>query len=293
MKIGGLKGMLLVMAACAATPSFAETLDNAAIITLIKAGVGDEVVIAKIRSSANHFDLSTDQIIALKRDGVSSAVLAAMISGSQSSPVSARAAMSADSPDPTVPHPSGVYMLVEEPTRKMVRLDPITSNQTKTGGILGYALTSGIASLSMKSVIPGGTARIVSDGSSPKFYFYFDESNQSLSSSYTGNGIFGASAAVTSPNEFSLVRFDAKTNRREARVGSFNIAGAKTGVMDKDRIAFRYDEVAPGVFMVTPSEPLRPGQYGFLYSISAGGGSRMFGGGTSAMTARVFDFAVK
>lgn len=86
------------------------------------------------------------------------------------------------------------------------------------------------------------------------------------------------------------MRFDVKQDRREARVGSFNIAGAKSGVMDKDRISFSYDQVAPGVFKVAPSADLAPGEYGFLYSMSAGGGPGIYGGGV--MTARVFDFAV-
>ena len=86
------------------------------------------------------------------------------------------------------------------------------------------------------------------------------------------------------------MRFNVKKDRREARVGSFNIAGAKTGVMDKDRISFSYEQVTPGVYRVTPSSDLEPGEYGFLYSMSAGSGPGMFGGGV--MTARIFDFGI-
>jgi hypothetical protein len=76
-----------------------------------------------------------------------------------------------------------------------------------------------------------------------------------------------------------------KNGRREARVGSLNIAGAKTGVMDHDRIAFDYEMVREGVYRVTPKERLQAGQYGFIYALS--------GGGTAgAMTARIFDFAI-
>jgi hypothetical protein len=85
------------------------------------------------------------------------------------------------------------------------------------------------------------------------------------------------------------VRFDTKNGRREAKVGKFNIGGAKSGVMDKDRIAFQYDQLAPGVFKVSPTAPLSPGEYGFLYSVS-GGGMGMASGGN--MMARVFDFSI-
>lgn len=290
--------LLAALACClflCALPAHAqtETLDNAMILTLTEAGLGDDVIIAKIKTSPNRFNLGTDDIIELKRKGVSSPVIAAMITASNASPVSTAASLSMDSPDPMVPHPPGVYLLqstVEKP--RMERLNPVTANQTKTGGILGYALTGGIASVSMKSVIPGGSARITTTETMPVFYFYFDEANPSLSGGATSSAwLLGPAAPVTSPSEFSLVRLTVKKDRREARVGSFNIAGAKSGVMDKDRIAFTYDQVAPGVFKVTPSAPLPPGQYGFIYSISAGGSGPAYGGG-GGMTARMFDFGV-
>ncbi|MBY8826516.1 hypothetical protein [Hephaestia mangrovi] len=64
-----------------------------------------------------------------------------------------------------------------------------------------------------------------------------------------------------------------------------NLGGAKTGVMDKDRIAFDYEMVRPGVFKVTPQQPFNPGQYGFIYALQGGGPA-------GAMSARVFDFSV-
>lgn len=279
-------------AALFVAPVQGEVLTNDSVAVMVSAGLGDDVVIAKIKGTASRFTLTTDDMIALKQRGVSSAVLAAMVTAGTGSPVSSLAAMSADSPDPLVPHPSGVYLLADrEAAPRMIRMDPITSNQTKTGGILGYALTGGIASLSMKSVIPGGTARVSADVSRPVFYFYFDQANQSLSNGAAGSAfVAGPAATVTSPNEFSLVRLTAKKDRREARVGSFNIAGAKTGVMDKDRIAFDYDQIAPGVFMVTPSGDLKPGQYGFLYSMTSGSGPGL---ATASMTARVFDFGIE
>jgi hypothetical protein len=283
---------LTLAGAAMSTPATAETLTNDTVVTLVRAGLGDEAVVAKIKGSANSFDLSTEQMIALKARGVSGPVIAAMIEASHAGAVSAKATLSADSPDPRVPHPSGIYLLSDWlPEPKMVRIDATTSNQTKTGGFLGYALTGGIASLSMKTVLPNAAARVRASRTRPDFYFYFDEANRSLSQG-ASNGLWlaGPAATVTSPNEFSLVRFEVKKDRREARVGSFNIAGAKTGVMDKDRISFSYEQVSPGVYRVTPSTDLQPGEYGFLYSMSALSGPGMFGGGV--MTARIFDFSI-
>ena len=284
----------LMLAACGLSGAArAETLNNDMVVALVQAGLGDDAVIAKIKASAGQYALSTDDLIALKKRGVPGPVIAAMIDAGAQGSVSAKAAFSADSPDPLVPHPSGIYMLMDKlPQAKMARIDPTISNQSKSGGILGYALTGGIASLSIKAVIPNTSARVRTPTTRPTFYFYFDEANRGLSQSGTGSlWMAGPANAITSPNEFSLIRFDVKKDRRETRTGSMNLAGVKAGVMDKDRIGFDYEQVTPGVFKVTPKAELPVGEYGFLYSVSAGTGPGMWGGGTGG--ARVFDFAVQ
>ncbi|WP_449472204.1 hypothetical protein [Sphingobium chungangianum] len=287
MKLRGLIAGLALLAACAPLSVQAETLTNDMVVSLVQAGLGDDAVIAKIRASAGHYALSTDDLIALKKRGVPGPVIAAMIQSGAEGAVSSKAVFSADSPDPLVPHPSGVYLATDA---RMARIDPTTSNQSKTGGILGYAFTGGIASLSIKAVIPNITARVRTGRSRPTFYFYFDEATRGLSQSGGSLWLSGPASAITSPNEFSLIRFEVKKDRRETRVGSMNLAGAKAGVMDKDRIPFDYEQVTPGVFKVTPSSDLPAGEYGFLYSVSAGAGPGMWGNGTGS--ARIFDFAV-
>lgn len=264
-------------------PAFAETLTNETVATLVAAGLGDEAVIAKIKSSEQSFDLSTDQIIALKNRGISGPVIAAMLDKA-SSKTTTVAVMSIDAPDPMAPHPAGVYLMQENvPTPRMQRIDATMSNQAKTGGILGYALTGGIASMSVKASIQNPTARVKTTVAVPTFYFFFDESNPNMQS--TSAWAAGSAATVTAPSEFTLIQLMPKKDRREARVGSMNIGGAKTGVMDKDRLTFDYNLVRPGVYKVVPTKALAPGEYGFIFSI-AGGGS------AGALTAKVFDFTI-
>ncbi|MEO9463655.1 MAG: hypothetical protein ABJ242_13075 [Marinomonas sp.] len=273
-----------------ANPALAETLDNASIVGLAEIGLGEEAIIAKIESSAANFDVTTDALIDLKTKGVPSSIIAAMIKASDTTKASSAQSASIDSPDPLVPHPPGIYMLadwLEEP--KMMVIDATTSNQTKTGGFLGYALTGGIASMNFKTVVPNREARVKTQKMRPTFYFYFDEATASLSN--RGGSSFWQAGAVTSPAEFSLVRFKVKKNRREAKVGKFNIGGAKSGVMEKDQIAFDYERIAPGVFMIKIEEDLEKGEYGFIYSSSTGGGPGMSGVG--AMTNRIFDFSIQ
>jgi hypothetical protein len=265
-----------------AAPAAAETLNNATVIQLVKAGIGNDAVIAKIKSTDGNYSLGTNDLIALKNEGVPGDVIAAMI-GASAKPEPTAAAMSLTDINPMTPHPSGVY-LIDTRGNQLQRIEPTVSNQAKTGGIFGYALTAGIASISIKVAITGETARVVAPVGVPAFYFFFDASNPAtvnLASSWAA----GSAQTVTSPSEFTLIKLMEKKGRREARVGSMNIAGAKTGVMDHDRIPFDFAMVRPGVYKVTPKQPLEPGQYGFIYALS--------GAGTAgAMTARIFDFAV-
>jgi hypothetical protein len=57
-------------------------VDNARVIAITKLGLGDEVIIARIKTSPCKFALSDDDLVALKRAGVSDKVIAAMLEAS-------------------------------------------------------------------------------------------------------------------------------------------------------------------------------------------------------------------
>jgi hypothetical protein len=266
-----------------ASPAVAETLDNAAVIQLVKVGLGNDAVIAKIKATPGKYDLTTNDLITLKNAGVPGDVIAAMIAGYEEPKSAPSTAMSLTDINPMTPHPSGLY-LIDTAGNRLSRIDPTVSNQAKTGGIFGYAMTMGIASMSVKVAIAGQSARVVSTTGAPSFYFFFDASNPATAN-LTSNWAAGSAQTVSSPSEFTLIKLMEKQGRREARVGSMNIGGAKTGVMDHDRIPFDYQMVREGVYKVTIRQSLPAGQYGFIYALSGGG----TGG---AMTARIFDFAV-
>jgi hypothetical protein len=260
----------------------AETLTNDLVIRLLEAGLGEEAVIAKIETSESDFATDTTTLLDLRAKGVPSSVIAAMVKR-------ANGTIRYDdaSPDPAVPHTPGFYLLDDASGQpKMLKIDPIASTQTKTGGLLGYAFTAGIASASVKAVLPGATAQRQTTERQPTFFVFFDPPGANQSAVFST----GFGNAVITPNELSLVDLMEKKDRREARVGSLNIAGAKTGVMDKDQIPFSYEQIAPYVFKIMPDRPLEPGEYGFLFALVGGAGPGLSGGVAGA---RVFDFTVK
>jgi hypothetical protein len=265
--------------------AYAQSLNNDGVIKLVKSGLLPEIIIAKIDSEKVEFNLASDQLIALQSQGVPASVIAAMIKKGN-----ARPALSSDSPDPLAPHYSGVYSYSNTNGQSaMVRIDPTSSSQVKTGGILGYALTGGIASASLKVTFPGETTRYKIAPGRPTFYMYF---GPQFDGGNVSGGAFvgGANAAAQSPNELNLVQLTKKKGRREARVGSFNVAGSKAGILDKDQIAFDYSEVSPGIFKVEPQNSLVAGEYGFVYAVSGGGVGI---GAAGAGSARVFAFTIE
>jgi len=62
--------------------SAAEVLTNDAIITMTKGGLGDEIILGKIKVSSGQYDLSTTGLLRLKTEGVSDTVIKAMLEAS-------------------------------------------------------------------------------------------------------------------------------------------------------------------------------------------------------------------
>src|SRR5690606_37765716 len=104
------------------------------------AGIGDEAIVAKIKSSDVEFDTTTDAVIQLNGKGISGPVIAAMVERAAAAEAPPIVAMSLNSSDPMVPHPPGLYLLHDGSTPHMQRIDYTVSSQAKTGGIFGYAL---------------------------------------------------------------------------------------------------------------------------------------------------------
>jgi hypothetical protein len=280
-KFAGLTAAVLL---CVSTTAFAETLTNATVIALVNAGLGQETIAAKVRNATGDYDVSTEKLIELKRLGVSDSIIAAMLDSATKSQTQAATAFQNESTDPKLPHAAGLYVLADwDSPAKMARLDATTANQSRTSGMFGAILTSGLAPLKIKTAIPNPTAKIKVKNARPTFYFYFDQANPNGG---VGSLYFSSlGASVTSPNEFSIVKFQVKKQLREVTTGQASFGGQKFGLVDKDKTPFSASDVSPGVFKVQIDGAMPKGEYGFVYS--TGGG---IGGGAIS---RVFDFTIE
>src|SRR5258708_20586426 len=86
----------------------AEVLDNTAVIRLVSAGLGADVIVLKIEHSQAAFDTSTDGLIALKQTHVPDVVIRAMLlKGSEPAPATATAPAQRTTPSASPPASPG------------------------------------------------------------------------------------------------------------------------------------------------------------------------------------------
>jgi hypothetical protein len=262
-------------------------LTNHDINEMVSLGLSDDVVIDKIHAAeATDFDTSIEGLKSLKAAKVSDTIIRAMINphtttaGNPGSAADQKEPAKVDPNDPNSLHDPGIYMYAK--TRdgtKMLMLEPTVYSQGKSGGVFKSAMTYGIAKMKWKAVVEGPHANLKSSDSGMVFYFYFEDASAGL-----GHASFGG---TTTPNEFTLLKFDEKNDSRETVVMSANAFGASTGTDEKANVHFSFTKLRPGVYKVTPNSPLQPGEYCFLSAAGMG----PYGAG-SAGASRLFDFAV-
>lgn len=276
---------------CLASAAFGqdEVLTNDEIISLAKAGLSTSIIVDKVRTTPkSNFDLTTDGLIKLKQAGVSDDIVAAMLASKARSlpvnptvtaPVTYAANKNVGDPsDPMSPHTYGIYLFEErDGGRKMTQLTPNVSAQNRTGGMFTSSLTYGIGKVKIKANLPGRNAKMQIENTKPVFYFYLD---------VTSGGLNTMSGIPSTPNEFTLVRFNQRSDNREVTIGKANAFGAKGGLSDEYVVQFTSEDMGNGIFKITPSAPLQKGEYGF-YLVNSGNSNA-----ANAVGSKFFDFGV-
>lgn len=274
-------------------------LTNDDVAKLVRAGFGDAVVVARIKqASQTAFDTSTDGLIALKAAGVSDRLVTIMLGGPDSgdAPVPApastggpgvgSAALAKASMGRAVPSLSdleaGIHLTGEE---GYTLLEPTVFTGGKTGGVFTSAVTMGIRKAKWKAVVRSPSALQRIRTAKPEFYFVFERKNAGLSNTGGAFTFTAAMAGASSPNEFVLARMTRKESERELIVGEFGTWGASTGTRSEDTAEMTIDRIQPGLYRVSPKEPLADGEYCFFYAAGAAAFA-------SAGTGRLFDFGI-
>ena len=270
------------------TVSAQETMTNDEVISLAKAGLNPTLIVGKIRTSKTNFDLSTNSLIALKKAGVSDDIVTAMLEAKSGKPINSTATVNSsgaasvgalgDPNDPMAKHNYGIYLFEEKDgVRKMTSVKPSVSAQNRTGGLFTSQLTYGIGKVKTKANLPGRSADLQINQAMPTFYFYLD---------ITSGGMNTSSGVPSDPKEFTLVRFNQRSDNREVTIGKSNAFGGKGGLSDEYVVQFKADDLGNGIFKISPSVELKKGEYGF-YLVNSGNSNTSAGVG-----AKFFDFGV-
>ncbi len=115
--------------------------DNDKVTALAAKGLDDDIIIAKIKASTWKFQLGDDDLVALKKDGVSSKIVAAMLDSS--------------------------VLTVAEVSLDGHAMEMHTFGQAKVGGRMGSVFTYGMKSVKQKAFLTGPKGQLTATSSSP------------------------------------------------------------------------------------------------------------------------------
>lgn len=238
-----------------------DTLNNEIIISLTKMNLPPLTIISKIQTSVNSFDVSVNALIKLQSNGVNGDVINEMIKVNNDA--KSRTAKDMNSKNPGEMHRPGIYYYQpQNADNPLKQVNPTVTAGTKTGGFgtaLAQSYSYGIAKNKLKSCLAGEESHLQIVNGNPEFYFYFaNDANPNADSWFF--------ATATSPNEFVCVKFKIRSDEREMEVGSSNAYGSSTGIPNKIKVKFDYEQVADGIFKVVFNEPLEQGEYCFVYA---------------------------
>jgi len=267
----------------------ADTLKNETIIKLTQSKLGDKLIINKINSSPVKFDISTDGLINLKKNGVTEAVLDAMIDIQSKIDLNKETNANNNSADGSyVFKKPGIYFKEGE---KYIALDPtMVTSSTKRG----YLSVTNMMQLE-------GNQANYDVNTSTELYFNFTPERKTLNDSKqtsTRNDYFDlimGNASAISPNEFKLVHLKVKKsilpfikkNKREYQSGKASVGKVDNTIGDRYIVNFKYEQVSEFTYKIILPSDIVPGQYCFIYLSN---NSSSFYGKNSQ---KVFDFEIK
>lgn len=254
-----------------------EVLSNESVISMVRAGLSETIILAKVKSSAAKFDVRTDSLVALKRAGVTDRVIEAMVSH----PGQAAAA----APAPAAPAPAA-------PATSAAAAPGVAAPPSLTATPTGQAM----AALKERDVVYQLVGQryvelqpqLIEIQTNHAFFTYKSEVVISGKKATFRTGekqpVFYTPYSHTEALLVKLKQGDSHDDRNlKMGSGAFMPFGGTTrhGVRQEDRIDVASDRDGRGYYRITPKSPLPAGEYGFVIV-----------GGAAVSTGKIFDFGI-
>jgi len=252
----------------AAAPAKGLTVED--VIKLAKAGLSEDIILQQIRKNGRAFDLSTDQLIALKTANLSDRVLQTMLDPSKADSPAQPPSPPAAAPPPAVsktaaPAPAAVKHVAAEPelptevgvyARKQGQWAEVPPEIVywKTGGVLKTIATAGVRHGDVNGHVPGASSHTA-----------FTTPLQLLIVAPEG-------AALA---EYQLIHLRSNKDNREFRTVTGGFLHAQSG-SQRDQVEFDGKKVASRVYELSFPATAEPGEYGLLPPSSNSGSGKIY-----------------
>ncbi|CCH52824.1 hypothetical protein BN8_01857 [Fibrisoma limi BUZ 3] len=251
------------------------TLRNQDIIDLYAGGVSRDIITKKIQYSETSFNLSTDDIIALKTAKVPDQLVKVMMvpKRAQQQSMNPNLIAGALPPHPeTLPVPARIrfgepgiyYEEYKTPKPQYVQFEPTTTNQTKTGSVgesVANQYTGGITGTTSRVGLANKSANMVIEDNRPVFYLVFSGVNRKDMNNVAESVFDG----VASPNDFVLIRAKVSGRGREVVIGRESAYTSESG-FSAGAVPFRFKKISNTLYKVYFEQDVAAGEYAFLYN---------------------------
>lgn len=217
------KWLFLVLATVVAGTSLAATINNKDVLSLIEAGMPEEVVVQAIRSGEQKFDTSASALIKLKEKGATPAILGAMLGKGVVSQSRGGASNTKQAASNSL-NPEEVIVVINGKESPMQYIIPGTRTAARAfglGGIASYAVLQGTqATRRLESASPEFIVSVPKNAQPGNYLTLanFAVRKNSTREVITGGGYMSYSSGINK-DRVVPVAFTEETDQSRAREG--------------------------------------------------------------------------
>lgn len=223
------------------------------VVNMLEAKLPESVILASIESNGRPFQLSTDDLIRIRKAGGGEKVMVKMLNPRSAGATGASTESASVSPPKSKEPPLEIGVYYKKGGEWMEVLPEVVN--WKTGGVLKNIASAGVVKKDVNGHLPGPHSR------------------NSVASPMEFKIVTSEGVAIT---EYQLIRLRANPAKdyREFRTITGGVFNTKSGAM-RDMVPFESKKTGPKIYSVVLPTTLGAGEYGFIYLGAAGGSGGM------------------
>lgn len=212
-----------------------KLLTNDSILRMVKAGLGDDLILQTISAQPGRYATDSDSMIALKDAGVSDRIISAMVNRGRRQITGEQAAAV------VVPEVNEIGAYYKDRRGNWIPIEPEIVH-IKSGGWIKSTVTNGIIKQDHNGRINGRESTLQLQRP-VRILLYMPEG--------------------TSAGEYELLKFRLNSSNREFRTLTGGVFHS-TGGAERDEVPFKPEKTAPRTYQFTLDDKVDGGEYGIL-----------------------------